>query len=147
MIFLSLLFGSVFFAKVVTGVDECPFVYYRNFEQEQQALAGLPIPVFKQRPSCMHELKGNEIAMGVFHCKKYETGRLKSVADTWGKSLKDSNYGGLRTYLLASKSGATGSIYPPSSLIVTDEPKDDYRSTLGIFFFFCSYCLYLYIFI
>lgn len=46
--------------------------------------------------------------------------------------MRDVNYEGIRTYLLASKAGvAGGSAFPSSSLIVTDEPKDDYRSTLA----------------
>lgn len=112
-------------------LNECPNVYYRSLSSEKQALAGLPIPSFKETPSCVYKLKGTEISMGVFHCKKYENNRLKTVAETWGKSLRDIHYEGIRTYLLASKAGvAGGSAFPMTSLIVTEEPKDDYLSTL-----------------
>lgn len=82
------------------------------------------------------------MAVGILHCAKNENTRLKSVAETWAPSLLREGElhhpNDLRAVLLASKGGVlrnhrqapTPSRFPPSSLVVVDEAKDDYPSTL-----------------
>jgi len=90
------------------------------------------------------------VAVGILHCAKNENTRLKSVAETWAPSLLragDHHHvyhpNDLRAVLLASKGGVArkhhqqqhlkaprSSRFPPSSLVIVDEAKDDYLSTL-----------------
>jgi hypothetical protein len=83
--------------------------------------------------------------VGIFHCARNEDTRLKSLAETWAPSLLrvgkrhyDHHPNDLRAVLLASKGGIARtrlhrqpSRFPPSSLVVVDEDKDDYSSTLS----------------
>lgn len=106
-------------------------VQVRRFRNEESAIKGFPEPKFEELPSCVYSLDPSEVAMGVFHCKSHEEGRLTSVASTWGKTLLNRESDGLSTFLLASKGGvARGSRFPTESLIVTNEVADDYKSTL-----------------
>lgn len=83
--------------------------------------------------------------VGIFHCARNEDTRLKSLAETWAPSLLrigDHHHvhhpNDLRAVLLASKGGVAinhhhrppRSRFPPSSLVVVDEAKDDFPSTV-----------------
>jgi hypothetical protein len=80
-----------------------------------------------------------QVAVGIFHCAKNQGGRLRTVAETWAPSLlrttpSQQHPNDLRAVLLASRGGVAASQqrsqFPPSSLVVVEEARDDYPSTL-----------------
>jgi ribosomal protein L37AE/L43A len=103
-----------------SSVSQCAageMIYYSAAPNSRVAMLKIPIHKVSR---CKHHVVPKDIVAGVWHCKRCEP-QLEKVRDTWG--------GQLTTVYLASAIGARGSKF--KDLIITNEPKDDYLSTLG----------------